>query len=88
MFSIVIPIFDEAQNIEALVDEIFNSLKDYDDFEVILVNDSSTDNTIDIVNALKKKFNIFLFNNPKNKGQSFCIYKGVLESKNKYYCYY
>ena len=27
MFSIVIPVFDEAQNIEALVDEIFNSLK-------------------------------------------------------------
>jgi len=82
MFSIVIPIFDEAQNIEALVNEIFNSLNDYHDFEVILVNDSSNDNTIDIVSALKKKFNIFLINNPKNKGQSFCIHKGVLESKN------
>ena len=82
MFSIVIPVFDEAQNIEALVDEIFNSLKDYNDFEVILVNDSSTDNTIDLVCALKKKFNILLINNLKNKGQSFCIHKGVLESKN------
>ena len=57
MFSIVIPIFDEAQNIEAFVNEIFNSLNDYNDFEVILVNDSSNDNTIDIVSALKKKFN-------------------------------
>ena len=55
MFSIVIPVFNEAQNIEALVNEIFNSLKDYNDFEVILVNDSSTDNTIDLVCALKKK---------------------------------
>ena len=76
------PIFDEAQNIEALVNEIFNSLKDYNDFELIIVNDSSTDNTIDLVCALKKKFNILLINNPKNKGQSFCIHKGILESKN------
>ena len=82
MFSIVIPVFNEAQNIEALVDEIFNSLKDYNDFEVILVNDSSTDNTIDLVCALKKKFNILLINNPKNKGQSFSIHKGILESRN------
>ena len=81
MFSIIIPIFDEAQNIEPLVNEIFISLKDYSDFEVILVNDYSTDNTINKVNALKKKFNIFLINNPQNKGQSFCIHKGVLESK-------
>ena len=81
MFSIVIPVFDEAQNIEALVNEIFNSLKDYNDFELIIVNDSSTDNTIDLVCALKKKFNILLINNPKNKGQSFSIHKGIRESK-------
>ena len=59
MFSIVIPIFDEAQNIEDLVSEIFNSLNDYHDFEVILVNDSSNDNTIDIVSALKKNLIFF-----------------------------
>ena len=82
MFSIVIPVFNEAQNIEALVDEIFNSLKDYNDFEVILVNDSSTDNTIDIVNTLRRKFSIFLINNPRKRGQSFCVHKGVLKSKN------
>ena len=82
MFSIVIPIYNEAQNIKSLVYEIFNSLKDHNDFEVIIVNDFSSDNTIDVVNALKKKLNISLINNPKNKGQSFSIHKGVLKSKN------
>ena len=82
MFSIVIPIYNEAQNIESLVYEIFNSLKDHNDFEVIIVNDFSSDNTIDVVNAFKKKLNITLINNPKNKGQSFSIHKGVLKSKN------
>ena len=82
MFSIVIPIYNEAQNIKSLVYEIFNSLKDHNDFEVIIVNDFSSDNTIDVVNALQKKLNISLINNPKNKGQSFSIHKGVLKSKN------
>ena len=82
MFSIVIPIYNEAQNIKSLVYEIFNSLKDHNDFEVIIVNDFSSDNTTDIVNTLKKKLNISLINNPKNKGQSFSIHKGVLKSKN------
>ena len=55
MFSIVIPIYNEAQNIKSLVYEIFNSLKDHNDFEVIIVNDFSSDNTTDVVNTLKKK---------------------------------
>ena len=63
MFSIVIPIYNEAQNIKSLVYEIFNSLKDHNDFEVIIVNDFSSDNTIDVVNALQKKLNISLINN-------------------------
>ncbi len=83
MFSIVIPIYNESQNIKSLVYEIFNSLKDHNNFEVIIVNDFSSDNTTDVVNTLKKKLNISLINNPKNKGQSFSIYKGVLKSKNK-----
>jgi len=54
MFSIVIPIYNESQNIKSLVYEIFNSLKDHNNFEVIIVNDFSSDNTTDVVNTLKK----------------------------------
>ena len=52
MFSIVIPIYNEAQNIEVLVNEIYKSLIDFNNFELILVNDASKDNTISIVNNL------------------------------------
>ncbi len=60
MFSIVIPIYNESQNIKSLVYEIFNSLKDHNNFEVIIVNDFSSDNTTDVVNTLKKKNLIYL----------------------------
>ena len=82
MFSIVIPIYNEAQNIEVLVKEIFNSLKKYKIFELILVNDFSNDNTKDVVRRLQSNFEIVILNNSKNKGQSFCIHKGIKESAN------
>jgi len=82
MFSIVVPIYNEAQNIESLINEIYKSLKDYNNFELILVNDNSKDNTVSIVNSLKNKFKIILINNNTNKGQSFSIYKGIMESNN------
>ena len=52
-------------------------------FELIVVNDASNDNTIEVVHNLKKKFNITLFNNNKNKGQSFSIHKGITLSNNE-----
>ena len=54
-FSVVIPLFNEEQNIETLVNEIFLSLKNYNNFELILVDDASTDKTGDILNNLKNK---------------------------------
>ena len=85
MFSIVIPIFNEAQNIEPLLEEIHNSLKinKYREFELILVNDSSVDNSIKIINRLKAKFRLILINNRKNKGQSYSISQGINKSKYK-----
>jgi dolichol-phosphate mannosyltransferase len=43
--SIVVPVHNEAQNVELLVDEIAAALKDGEPFEAILVNDGSTDDT-------------------------------------------
>ena len=83
MFSIVIPIFNEAENIEFLIEEIQKSLqKKYNKFDLILVNDGSSDDTVEVVNNLKKKYHIILLNNDINKGQSYSIHKGITESKN------
>jgi dolichol-phosphate mannosyltransferase len=83
MFSIVIPIFNEAQNLKKLIREINNSLVNYQDYEIIFINDASTDSTIQIINDLKKQNNIIFLNNSINRGQSFSILKGIRESKNE-----
>jgi dolichol-phosphate mannosyltransferase len=82
MFTIIIPIYNEAQNIEKLIEQISESLNKYKKYEIILINDYSNDNTIEVVNRLKKKYNLHLFNNEINKGQSYSITKGIKKSKN------
>ena len=79
-FSIVIPIFNEDLNIEDLVNEILINLRDHKNiFEIILVNDCSTDNSFYEINNLQNKFPkiIKFINNKINLGQSYSITEGV-----------
>ena len=82
-FSIVIPIYNEGLIIKKLVDEIFFSLSDYKDkFEIILVDDSSTDNSFLEIKKIYKKYKekIIVISNKFNIGQSFSIVKGIKRS--------
>ena len=81
MFSVVIPLFNEEDNLVSLIKEIKKSLIGYDDFELIFVNDCSTDDTLKILEKEKNKFEFKILNNNKNCGQSYSIYIGIKNSK-------
>ena len=53
-FSIIIPIFNEKNNISLLVSKIKSSVKNYK-YEIIIVDDSSTDGSKNILLSLNKK---------------------------------
>ncbi len=80
MFSIIIPLFNEEKNIVNLLEEISKNLNKYDRYEIILINDYSTDNTIKVLKKINND-KILIISNLKNKGQSFSIYHGVKNSK-------
>lgn len=85
-FSIVIPIYNEGNNILILIDEIYENLKgiNINEFEIIIVDDNSKDNSsIDINKYITKKklSNIKLIINKKNLGQSYSIFHGINQSK-------
>ena len=82
MFSIVIPMFNEAGNITSLINEINKSLENIHEYEIILVDDASTDNTLELLNKNNFKKTKVLKNH-KNRGQSFSIYEGVKKSSYK-----
>ena len=48
-FSIIIPVYNEDTNIQNLFLEIISTLINYKNYEIIFVNDCSTDNTLNIL---------------------------------------
>ncbi|SVE57285.1 uncharacterized protein METZ01_LOCUS510139, partial [marine metagenome] len=53
--SIIVPVFNEKDNISILVKEIYEKLHNIK-FEVIIVDDNSTDGTIEVLKNLKKNY--------------------------------
>jgi len=82
-FSIIVPIYNESNNINKLVSEIYDSLKKYKHFELIFVNDGSDDDTSDVLEKIKINFPITIIENKSNLGQSFSIWTGVKNSNYK-----
>ena len=75
-FSIVIPIYNEKENILPLIEEIIFLLKNKYKYEILVIDDASNDN-LDIDILKKKSDFIKIFKNDKNQGQSRSILKGI-----------
>ncbi len=82
MFSIVIPLYNEEKNILNLLNEINNLSDLYKNYEIILVDDCSNDNTLKVISSVENN-KIKILKNTKNFGQSYSIEKGVANSSNK-----
>ena len=83
-FSIVIPIYNESNNIITLIEEILENLNNLNNFEIIIVDDYSEDNSYEIIkNYLNEKNfkNIKIVKNKVNLGQSHSILAGIKKSK-------
>ena len=59
--SVIIPTYNESDNIIGLIDEVQSQLEGYD-FEIIVVDDNSPDGTHLKVKDYAKKINIFIVN--------------------------
>ncbi|MCB9799915.1 MAG: glycosyltransferase family 2 protein [Candidatus Omnitrophica bacterium] len=77
MLSIIIPCFNEADNIPVLIERINGC--DLRDTEVILVNNGSTDQTRVVLNKQIEKSNLRIkcVNLEKNQGYGFGIMRGI-----------
>ena len=74
--SVVIPYYNEIKTIETLIQKINNCKTKI--HEIIIVNDSSTDNSFDLLEKLKKRNkNIILIHSEKNYGKGKSIKKGL-----------
>lgn len=82
MFSIIIPVYNSEKYLEQCLNSIIN--QSYQEFEVIIVNDGSTDSSVDICKNFCEKSKKIKLINQKNKGVSAARNIALLTAKEKY----
>jgi glycosyltransferase involved in cell wall biosynthesis len=86
-FSLIIPCYNESKNIPNLFKEIEVLQKNHN-FEVIIVNNGSRDNSKTIIQKQSHKIkNLKLVNIKNNLGFGYGIKMGILKSSSKNICY-
>ncbi len=89
LLSFVIPCYRSEKTIEAVINEIDATMKgdDHPEYEIILVNDGSPDNTWEVISALAAKRDddrLLGINLAKNFGQHSALMAGLNASRGDY----
>lgn len=79
MLSIVIPVFNEEQIIDAVMEDV---LRVFPDNEIIVVNDGSIDNTRERLEKYASRAMIITLE--ENRGYGFALKKGIERAKSEY----
>lgn len=86
--SIAIPAFNEEENIEWVIKDTLKTLPKYfNDYEVIVIDDGSTDKTGEVVDKLtKRRSNLKVIHQP-NGGYSVAMLTGIKAATKEYVAY-
>lgn len=80
--SIIIPVYNADKYLECMLDSILEQT--FNDFELIAVNDGSTDNSLKILEQYKNKFLKFNIINQENSGSYKARLAGIKEANGEY----
>lgn len=83
-FQILLPVYNEASSIRKTLFDIYEALKDKINFEFIITEDGSTDNTKEILNDLKKQLPMTLISDDKRKYYSLAVLDGIKKASSDF----
>lgn len=78
--SVIVPTYNERENMNILFDRIDKSLKDIN-YEIIVVDDNSPDETGKVVEELSNKYPVKLIIRKNNKGLATAVVEGFKNAK-------
>lgn len=80
MISVIVPVYNEEDAVAGCLTALDTALRDFTDYEIIMVNDGSTDNTLDVVRQLNM-VNVKVINHIENYGYGKSLYDGICAAK-------
>lgn len=78
--SVIIPVYNQ----EVLVLKALDSIPRNDDIEIIVINDCSTDNTLNVLYEYQQNRNIIILNNETNRGVGYTVNRGYDIAQGEY----
>src|SRR5947207_9597268 len=85
LVSVVIPLYNGAAFLQTTVESVIENA--FPDFEILLINDGSTDNSKKICEDLESRYkNISFYSFEKNKGLGNVLNFSLRKAKGKYIC--
>jgi glycosyltransferase involved in cell wall biosynthesis len=79
LVSVIIPTYNRAWSIKESIDSVLS--QDFNDFELIVIDDGSTDHTIEILNSYGK--DIFVIHQ-RNQGVSSARNRGLMKASGSF----
>jgi glycosyltransferase involved in cell wall biosynthesis len=80
LISVIIPAYNEEDTIGFVINGVANALNQMNvSHEIIIVNDGSFDNTLEIA----KKYDVVILNNYKNFGKGHALRRGLLQARGR-----
>ncbi len=87
MLSIIVPTYNEKENVPELRKRIFNTLNENNlDGEVIIVDDNSPDGTAQVAKDLVNKYNVRVIVRKDERGLSSAAIRGMEDAKGEILC--
>ena len=82
--SIIIPMYNVEKYIHKCIHSVVQNNLKRDDFEIIIVDDESPDNSLSIATEIAKEFDNITIISQKNKGLGGARNTGIQNAKGKY----
>lgn len=81
LISVIMPVYNTAPFLKEAIESILHQTEG--DFELIIINDASTDNSLEVINNVSDS-RIRIINNEKNLGLAVSLNKGIRSATGKY----
>ena len=83
-FSLIIPVYNVEKYLEQCIESCENQDIPYDEYEIIAINDGSSDKSLEILKSLESKYKNIKVISQKNQGQSVARNVGLNVAKGQY----